>query len=210
VRTSSPSLQLHLLTSFNYRTAQAATNAYLTDCTESGSRARLFSILGGILFGGIALGPIAGAVAINLTGSILTPFYLALSLHCAYLLVVAFVIPESLSMARQLDARKRQAEEQALEVEEAIKEDLLAQAQGTSMAVLVTRVKRVAWRMGWFLRPLGLLLPRKRSDDEKEEDRPTLERGGERRVGWDFELLKVAIGYGSYVMVMVSRLISSL
>jgi hypothetical protein len=84
-----------------------------------------------------------------------------------------------------------------------------------------------------FLRPLGLLLPRKRYDGTRgegeevdEELRTNIDWGkdlkeywnpedvwkhsedgtsaDERRGGWDWSLTKIAIGYSTYMMIIVS------
>ncbi|KAK4701137.1 hypothetical protein P7C70_g5100, partial [Phenoliferia sp. Uapishka_3] len=180
-------------------TASAATNAYLSDCTEAGSRARLFSIIGGILFGGIAIGPTIGSLIIRWTGSILSPFYLAMALHLLYLLVALLFIPESLSTERQIAARLRHKEDIAARRAKAVEESDQAREDGVLFVVLAYAKKAVL--MPWaFLRPLNLILPTRNAPSE--EDTPVLRSRGPQRQGWDWELTKIAVGYALYVMVV--------
>lgn len=190
-----------------YSTAQATVNAYLSDCTSSGSRARVFSILGGIMFGGLALGPVFGSFLIRQTGSVLAPFYGALVMHLLYVLVAGFIFPESLSKTRQYAARARHAEDKKKLAEAVAEEDVQAKERGMG-AVLLVKGLRLAARPWGFLAPLKLMLPRKRSSDELEEDKPGLDAKGEMKGGWDFSLVKIAIAMGAYGVCMVSRSLS--
>lgn len=131
------------------------------------------------------------------------PFYLALSLHTLYFLSVIFLFPESLSVSRQLDARRRHTEEIQARIEKEVLEDVEAEKEG-GFAVIVVRAKRFVETLFGFARPLALLLPRKREEGGKEEDRPVLESRGPVGEGWDYELTKVALAYATYVLVIVS------
>ncbi|GJN94314.1 hypothetical protein Rhopal_007388-T1 [Rhodotorula paludigena] len=105
-----------------YTTAQAVVYAYLSDCTPAGSRARVFSLLGGCMMFGFALGPLLGSYLITAASpsptAVLAPFYAALALHALYWLVMACVLPESLSRDRQLKARERHAVDRKLRREQ--------------------------------------------------------------------------------------------
>lgn len=126
-------------------------------------------------------------------------------MHSVYLLCVLFLFPESLSVPRQLDARKRHQVESQSATDRAKLQDEEAKDAGL-MAVLSNKGSRAFEGLFWFAKPLALLLPKKRGSWEKEEDRPILESRGAVKEGWDWELTKVAIAYASYVMVTVSRL----
>ncbi|BGP20086.1 hypothetical protein JCM10213v2_008221 [Rhodosporidiobolus nylandii] len=133
-----------------FSTAQATTYSYLSDVTPSGSRARIFSVLGGLMFGGIAAGPVLGSILISRTGSALTPFYVALALHGGYLVLASLILPESLEKERREAAQKRHEEEKLKE-----KEELAALAPQSRVQKLLA----LAARPFAFLKPIALLLP---------------------------------------------------
>lgn len=93
--------------------AMAISNAYASDVTPPARRNIAFGYFHGALFTGIALGPIAAGLIVKLTGSPLSIFYISLGVHIFFVLVVAFVIPESLSKARQYSARHKHQETKA-------------------------------------------------------------------------------------------------
>ncbi|BGP51690.1 hypothetical protein JCM10450v2_007640 [Rhodotorula kratochvilovae] len=171
-----------------FSTAQATVSAYLSDCTTPGSRARVFSLLGGSLMGGFALGPLLGSALITLTGGhVLAPFYAALALHCAFWAVLALVLPESLSEERQLAARKRHEADKLAAAERAKAEDALA--AGGVLSRAARRARRAAARPFAFLAPVALLLPRAHdaaaAGEEKDEDaRTNLDWGADLEEYW--------------------------
>jgi len=70
-------------------------------------RSRIFSLSLGITYSGAALGPVIGGVLIRATGSALSPFYLAVTVHTLYVMYIFLVIPESQTKARATGARQR-------------------------------------------------------------------------------------------------------
>ncbi|KAL1956787.1 hypothetical protein VTO42DRAFT_6841 [Malbranchea cinnamomea] len=88
-------------------TTLALTQSYAADCTPHERRNVAFGYFHGILFSGIALGPIAAGYLIRVTGSVLTVFYTVLGCHLFFLLCAIFVIPESLSGERQRFSRAK-------------------------------------------------------------------------------------------------------
>ncbi|KAF2092368.1 MFS general substrate transporter [Rhizodiscina lignyota] len=94
--------------------SMAISNSYAADCTPPHKRNVVFGFFHGCLFTGIALGPILAAYLIELTGTVVTVFYVALGVHIFFIIVLIFVIPESLSVRRQLAAQ----EKHRLEMEE--------------------------------------------------------------------------------------------
>lgn len=62
------------------------------------------------MFIGFGLGPTIGGLIIHLTGSAINVFYVATSVHVLYAIFIIFVIPESLSKRRQLEARHTRKE----------------------------------------------------------------------------------------------------
>ncbi|KIK98704.1 hypothetical protein PAXRUDRAFT_9354 [Paxillus rubicundulus Ve08.2h10] len=85
----------------------AANYAYLSDTTDPSTRSRYFSLSLGLMFTGVAIGPIVGGVLIRLTGTTMSVFYLATVLHSLYIFLAIFVLPESLTQARGRGARLR-------------------------------------------------------------------------------------------------------
>ncbi|KFY21092.1 hypothetical protein V491_03167, partial [Pseudogymnoascus sp. VKM F-3775] len=116
----------------------AMTHSYGADVTTPAKRGVAFGYFSGALFGGIALGPLLAAFISKATGSILSVFWIAFFCHLIVLLYHLFVIPESLSLKRQLAARARHEEEIAA-----------AAASPTSRAAKAAN----------FLAPLKILYP---------------------------------------------------
>ena len=85
----------------------AISNAYASDCTPPTRRARAFALFHACLFTGIGFGPLISALVVEQTGDILNAFYIAIASHASFILFMAFVVPESLSKKRQLDAREK-------------------------------------------------------------------------------------------------------
>lgn len=154
---------------------------------------------GGILFLGIALGPMLGSFIIKASGNTLMPFYVALAMHVAYSFVTWAVLPESLSIERQRDARARHRANVAAR-KEASKAALGAARRNGSVAVWMHQATGVLLSPLMALRPLLLLLPRKRSVDEPELDRPAIELLSAPRAGWDFALAKIALAWACYML----------
>lgn len=202
-------------------TAQATTSAYLSDVTSAGSRARVFSAVGGLMFGGFAFGPILGSLLIAHTdGNVLAPFYAALAVHVAYLLTMALVLPESLGEERRAAARERWLEERKVELEAERDEDARDRETLSLAQRSAKKVRRVLAKQLRFLRPVALLLPKPRIDAScvAEEDRTNIEWGagmevyehpeevwrrGEGKRGRDWGLTKIAMAYASYMMIIV-------
>lgn len=92
----------------SFTAAMAIIFAYLSDCTVPARRSIVFGYFHCCLFGGIALGPVAAGYIVKATGSLLTPFYIALACHAFFFLFIGFIVPESLSKERQRQTRKKQ------------------------------------------------------------------------------------------------------
>lgn len=107
----------------------------------------------GFLFVGIAVGPTIGGLLISQTGDLLSVYYLAASIHLAYLVAVLFVVPESLSKEEMANNRGAHAER--------IKRELEQERRGGS------GIRYWCWtaikRAFFFLKPLRVFLPRKRA-----------------------------------------------
>jgi hypothetical protein len=92
----------------SFISSMAITHAYATDCTSPNKRAVTFAYLHGCLFTGIALGPLLAAWIIEVTGKLINIFYAAMAGHLFFILCLLFIIPESLTKARQYAAREKQ------------------------------------------------------------------------------------------------------
>lgn len=77
--------------------------SYASDCTPPSKRAVSIGYIHACLFTGLAFGPLIAGYFVKWTGSLLSIFYVVMICHAVFILVVGFVIPESLT------AKKRQA-----------------------------------------------------------------------------------------------------
>jgi len=102
----------------------AITFAYASDCTAPPKRAVSFSYFHASLFGGIALGPLVAASVLQLTGKLLTLFYVMLGVHVVYMLFILLAVPESLAKKRQAIAQQKYAN--SLEISNPNDQTLLA------------------------------------------------------------------------------------
>jgi MFS family permease len=161
-------------------TGSAATHAYLSDTTSPANRSGVFSLMLGLLFCGIALGPTLGGLLISETGDLLSVFYIAAALHVVYLFMALFVVPESLTKEAALEnaeVARMKAEQDAI---------LLAK-QEENMTPARKRIHRILRTAFFFLSPLDIFVPHNVE--------------GSRRREWN--LTAVAISYGLVVLLMV-------
>ena len=93
----------------SFTTGMAISFAYASDCSAPERRAVTMGYFHGALFFGVGVGPILAGWLINLTGNIMIVFYVALGCHTFFILFVLFVVPESVSEARQKIAREKWA-----------------------------------------------------------------------------------------------------
>ncbi|CAG7846393.1 SubName: Full=Uncharacterized protein {ECO:0000313/EMBL:CCA73304.1} [Serendipita indica DSM 11827] len=162
-------------------TGSAATHAYLSDTTSSANRSRVFSLLLGLLFTGMACGPLIGAQLISWSGDLLSVFYLAALVHFTYLLLTIFILPESLTKERaaaNTEQARKQAEDKKLRRQQEVWQDMS----------VVQRILRVLGHVFFFLEPLSIFVPRKRGP------------GGRR----NWNLLIIAITYGCVALIVGS------
>ncbi len=94
--------------------AMALSYAYASDCTIPEKRNVVFGYYHGSLFAGIALGPILAGYVVKATGNILSVFYIALGLHSTFSLFLLLVVPESLTIERQLKAREKKKDKDSV------------------------------------------------------------------------------------------------
>ncbi|KAH4046887.1 hypothetical protein HBH49_174460 [Parastagonospora nodorum] len=96
----------------------AIAHSYASDCTSPQKRTVAFSYFHACLFGGIAIGPALSGYVISArekyvghTEAVLLVFYIALAAHLVFIASLMFLIPESLTQARQEEARERHKED---------------------------------------------------------------------------------------------------
>ncbi|KAK9376566.1 major facilitator superfamily domain-containing protein [Lipomyces chichibuensis] len=87
-------------------TMMLTAHAYATDCTPPVKRANAFALFRACLFCGMALGPAFGGMLIKLTDNILSVIYVTLVMQALFILFILFVLPESLSQERIIDAQE--------------------------------------------------------------------------------------------------------
>lgn len=174
--------------------ASAGVNAYISDCTPTGSRATIFSTVFGVVMGGMALGPTIGGLVIKANGgNVLTPFYVSALTHASFAIGSCFILPESLGPTQANEAKLREHERKLKEAEEEAKEDAKAKEEGWSLARRVwVRVKRTLANVFGFLRPIGLLLPRKGGFEGVDLTRTGAKSGANAR---DWNLTIIAVAY---------------
>lgn len=124
----------------SFTTAMALAFAYASDCSPPQRRNVAFGYFHGILFSGIALGPILAGYLINLTGTVMIVFYVALGCHAFYIIFITLAVPESLSKERQLLAREKRR---------------IAKAESPEKTWLDTLRNYNLFEPLWVLRPTG-------------------------------------------------------
>ncbi|KAI0648814.1 MFS general substrate transporter [Trametes meyenii] len=160
-----------------WATLQAATSAYVSDCTSDGSRAHIFSRFTGVFYFGFAIGPIIGAFLIrhpfipifspavgvhNGAPTVTSVFYVGATASFVNLLLALFLFPESLAKKKA----KIAAALPSIPV-------LIESDEGSSATQSV---------IAHFLSPLGLFLP-------KTVDTSN----GQKRKDWSMTLLAVVL-----------------
>ncbi len=161
-------------------TLQAATSAYISDCTSDGSRAHIFSRFTGVFYLGFAVGPAIGAFLIrhpfipifspaigvhNGAPTVTSVFYVAATASFINLLLALFLFPESLEKKKAKAAMVQSSTSVA--------------AQSDSDAPLAVIGQSV---VAHFLSPLTLFLPK------------TIETpDGHKRTDWSMTLLAIVL-----------------
>ena len=121
------------------------------------------------------MGPTLGSAVVHITHSALSVFYIAAGMHMFYASMVWLVVPESLSLRRQLQARKLKREK-----DEAARNG----AQKSASAY-------------WFSKAFGFLAPLLLFWPVSNDSNPL------KRTKRDWNLLLLAIAYGSTILLMV-------
>lgn len=98
----------------SFTAGNVMSQSYTSDCTPPSRRAVNMGYMHACLFVGLAFGPLLGGYFVKWTGNLLTIFYVVIACHIFFVLVVGFVIPESLSERKQLLAREKYEKEQEM------------------------------------------------------------------------------------------------
>ncbi|KIV91636.1 hypothetical protein PV10_06152 [Exophiala mesophila] len=91
----------------SFTAGMALAFAYAADCTSPERRNVAFGYFHGTLFAGIALGPLIAGKLIQVSGTVMIAFYVALACNAFFIIFIALFVPESLSKERQLVAREK-------------------------------------------------------------------------------------------------------
>ncbi|KAI8089543.1 major facilitator superfamily domain-containing protein [Halteromyces radiatus] len=89
----------------------AAIQAYISDCTTHEARTVAFGRMMGATYAGVIFGPMAASLLMAKTGTVVSPFYLALVIHSINYLYIVFFLPESLD-EQLMKITRRNATEQ--------------------------------------------------------------------------------------------------
>lgn len=109
-------------------------------------RSRFFSLVLGLLFVGMAVGPTLGSLVIRSTGRLISIFYVSTGIHFLYALFVWFILPESLSLSYRLRAREKYAQRLRTDVSE-------------DTGSLGIRTLNAVKKLFGFLAPLNVFFP---------------------------------------------------
>ena len=137
----------------------------------------MFSLALGLMFVGIGLGPSFGSIIIHITGSPLSVFLIATTQHIVLVPFVFFLLPESLSPRRMLEARRVHEEARQLARDAPKKNGLLASIG----------------RVFSFLTPLSLFYATASHGTGDSRKRPNATMG----------LMFIALGYGLTLCIFV-------
>lgn len=155
-------------------TGIAASHAYLADSTHRSERSGMFSLALGTMFVGVALGPVIGGILIRATGSTLSTFYLAATVHALHAASMFLIIPESQTKARAFGAQKRRQ---------------ASHERRNDGTLRVASVLKGAMR---FFSPLAVLLP----------ERISVDGNPLKRSKRDWSLCFIAASYGFTMSLM--------
>ncbi|CAE6411238.1 unnamed protein product [Rhizoctonia solani] len=156
-----------------FTTLQAALNAYISDTTPAGtSRAKVFARFFGFVFVGAAGGPALGNILP------FNPFYSAVALGTANLVLVLLLLPESLTAEQRI----------ALAANRAL---VASEAQRPENQTWLTRTSGyIIGPLRRAFEPMAILLPRKQ------------ESQGEAVAGYNWNLTYLAISLSLYLLTI--------
>jgi hypothetical protein len=127
------------------------------------------------MFCGVALGPVIGGILIRATGSIISTFYFAATVHALHAALMFLIIPESQTKARASGAQQRRQ---------------VSLDRRNDRTLRATSVFKSAMR---FFSPLAVLLP----------ERISVDGNALKRSKRDWSLCFIAASYGFTMSLMV-------
>ena len=152
---------------------QSVMSAYIGDCTPPGSRAALFSLMTGLLFGGLAAGPAIASILIQRTGVTLAPFYAAFGLYAIQCVALTIFMPESLPASRKAEAIRLRSIRKAQDAAKA--EKLAAESkQGSTSARILYPLRVATQPIRDVVAPIALLGPRKTATGDLDWSLPCI------------------------------------
>ncbi|KAG8810905.1 hypothetical protein FRC18_003760 [Serendipita sp. 400] len=125
----------------------------------------------GLLFGGMAVGPIIGGQLITSTGNLLSVFYISFVVHLVYLFITLFIIPESLKK-EVMESNRKQSNP---DTSDAPSTQLIWKYMTTTQ-----RTSQILGGVFFFLTPLSVFLPRKTGNSQQKN--------------WNLTFLAIAYG----------------
>lgn len=155
----------------------AANQAYISDSTPAGTRARIYAQTTGIFYVGYVFGPALGGYMARATDSLMSTVVFATSAHSLYLLLLAFFVPESVSPDRKREAMA--AYKAGLDGKHADLPASGAEEHGEAGAMHASNSPQSTWIQWWTrralmpLRPMMMLLPRDVDEIERLQSRST-------------------------------------
>ncbi|KAF8333638.1 uncharacterized protein EI90DRAFT_3052627 [Cantharellus anzutake] len=176
----------------SWATFFATMNAYISDCSEPGARAGLFSSYGGLYYGGIAIGPAIGSAFLRISDSpeLSNNFYLALFSNLIVLIYVTFALPESLDPEEK--ERLRIGREARKKKESAQWMTELSQYPRDHYYCYL-RLRRSLRKVFRFLAPLSVLAPRVSPEYGGSDESGIPRRKPFWRWDWDLTLIGIAL-----------------
>ncbi|KAJ3506973.1 hypothetical protein NMY22_g17078 [Coprinellus aureogranulatus] len=172
-----------------FSTALAANHAYIAETTTEATRARYLSTSLGLMFTGVAFGPTIGSLLIQATGTLISVFYLTLTVHVFYAIIIFIILPEPLSRERMKASQRRYASDELREGDSQ-EENSLGGVDGGGG--FVWKLKK-AKRLFRFLSPLGIFMPSFSVEDGGSGN--PLKRRREEKRDWSLALIAVAYGF---------------
>lgn len=183
-------------------TFTAMSQSYLTDVTTTGTRARLFALVTGSLFAGIAMGPAIGGALSKRSGTLALALLVGSGLH---LLVLALLpmLPESL----HADHRRNAASEHAAARTAAVP---FSMAPRRLWRRTLSAMRAALWSP---LHSLAFLLPQRRPEShlpsgpgpaELSHETPLLRERRQSSTKLDWNLLLLSVAYGAEMMCVAA------
>lgn len=136
----------------------AGHQGFISDVTPAGTRAKSFAQLSGCFYLGLTVGPALGGWMAKATDSLMSTFVFATSAHLLYILLILFVVPESVSPERKRSAMAEYKRQTA--------------TTATSDSAASSVKLQLRRRLLAPLLPMAMLLPRQVDEVEKLQSRP--------------------------------------